>query len=42
MEPRKVIPKKPFVSKEENKRDEEINLTPPDKTGNTEWLKCRC
>ena len=27
MEPRKAIPKKPFVSEEENNREEEINLT---------------
>ena len=29
-EPRKAIPKKTFVSEEENNREEEINLTPED------------
>ena len=28
LEPRKVIPKKPFVSEEENNFEEEINLSP--------------
>ena len=37
MEPRKVIPKKHFVSKEENDCKEEINLTPQDRISNTNW-----
>ena len=39
---KQAIPKGPSVSKEENKHDEEINLTPQDKTDNIDWCKCRC
>ena len=41
MEPRKAIPKKPFVSKENN-CEEEINFTPQDRIGNIDWCKCGC
>ena len=34
MEPRNAIPKKLFVSEEQNNCEEEINLTPLDRTGN--------
>ena len=37
MEPRKCMPKKPFVSKEQNNCEEEINLTPQD--SNIDWCK---
>ena len=37
MEPRKAIPKKHFVSKEENNCKEEIHLTPQDRISNTNW-----
>ena len=37
MEPRKAIPKKHFVSEEEDHCEEEINVTPQDRIGNTEW-----
>ena len=40
MEPRKAIPKKHFVSKEENNCKEEIHLTPQDRISNTDWWKC--
>ena len=42
IEPRKTIPKKHFVWKEDNYWEEEINLTPQDRTGNIDWCKCRC
>ena len=34
VEPRKAIPKKYFVSEEQNNCEEEINLTPKDRIGN--------
>ena len=34
MEPRNAIPKKLFVLEEQNNCEEEINLTPLDRTGN--------
>ena len=37
MEPRKSMPKKPFVSEEQNNYEEEINLTPQD--SNIDWCK---
>ena len=37
MEPRKAIRKKHFVLEEENNCEEEINLTPQDRIGNTDW-----
>ena len=40
MEPCKAIPKKPFVSEEENKCEEEINLTTQERIGNISWCKC--
>ena len=40
MELRKAIPKKLFVSEEENNCQEELNLTPQDKIGNIDWCKC--
>ena len=40
MEPRKVIPEKHFVSEEENNCEEEVNLTPEDRIGNSDWCKC--
>ena len=36
MEPRRAIPKKPFVS------EEEINLKSQDRIGNIDWCKCGC
>ena len=41
MEPCMAIPKKPFVSEEEN-NCEEINLTQKDRIGNINWCKCGC
>ena len=41
MEPRETI-KKTFVSEKENNCEEEINLTPEDRTGNLDWCKCGC
>ena len=38
----KVIPKKPFVSEEENNCKKEINLTSKDKIGNIHWCKNGC
>ena len=40
MEPRKVIPEKHFISEEENNCEEEVNLTPEDRIGNSDWCKC--
>ena len=40
IEPRKDILKKSFVSEEENSCEEEINLTPQDRTDNIDWCKC--
>ena len=40
METRNTIPKKHFVSGEENNCGEEINLAPQDRFGN--WCKCGC
>ena len=37
MEPPKAIPKKLFVSEEENDCKEEINLTLQNKIGNINW-----
>ena len=37
MEPPKAIPKKLFVSEEENNCKEEINLTPQNRIGNIDW-----
>ena len=37
MEPRKSMPKKPFVSEEQNNCEEEINLAPQD--SNIDWCK---
>ena len=37
MEPRKAIRKKHFVLEEQNNCEEEINLTPQDRIGNTDW-----
>ena len=37
MEPPKAIPKKLFVSEEENNCKEEINLTLQNKIGNIDW-----
>ena len=42
MEPYKDIPKKYFALGEENKREQEINLTPLDRIGNIDWRKCGC
>ena len=42
MERRKAIPKKRFVSEEENNGEEEINLTSQDRIDNINWCKCRC
>ena len=43
MESRKDIPKKIFVSEEENNCKEEINLTPQDRIGNIDCkLGCEC
>ena len=42
MEPRQAVPKKHFVSKEENKCEEEINLIRQDRIGNMDWCKCGC
>ena len=42
MEPHKAIPKKHFVSEEENNCEEETNLTPHDRIGNIDWCKCVC
>ena len=39
MEPPRAIPKKHFVSEEEN-NCEKINLTPQDRISNTDWWKC--
>ena len=41
MEPRKAIPKKLFVSEEENNCEEVIISTPRDRIGNMIWCKCR-
>ena len=40
METRKAIPKKHFVSEEENNCEEETNLAPQDRIRN--WCKCGC
>ena len=40
MEPCKVIPKKLFVSKEQNNCEEEISLTPQDRIDDIDWCKC--
>ena len=37
MEPPKAIPKKLFVSEEENNCKEEINLTLQNRIGNIDW-----
>ena len=42
MEPRKAIPKKSFVSEEENNYEEEINLTSQDRIGNIDWCRREC
>ena len=42
MELLNTIPKQHFVSKEENKYEKEINLTPQDRTGNIDCCKCGC
>ena len=42
MECRKAIPKKRFVSEEENNGEEEINLTSQDRIDNINWCRCRC
>ena len=42
MEPRQAIPKKHFISEEENNCEEEINLSPQDRNGNIDWHKCGC
>ena len=42
MEHRKAIPRKHFVSEEENNCEEEINLTPHDRIGNIDLYKCGC
>ena len=39
MEPCNAIPKKHFVSEEENNCQREINLTPQDRIGNIDWCK---
>ena len=39
MEPRRALPKKPFVSKEENNCEEEISLKLQDKIDNIDWCK---
>ena len=40
MEPRMAIPKKHFVSEEENGCEEGINLIPQDRVGNINQCKC--
>ena len=40
MEPCKAIPKKRFVSKEQNNCEEKISLTPQDRSGDIDWCKC--
>ena len=40
MEPRKAIPKKSFVTEEENNCEEEIDLTTQDRIGNIDWCRC--
>ena len=42
MKPRNAIPKKNFVSEEENNCEEEINLTEKDSISNTDWCKYGC
>ena len=42
MESRIAIPKKAFVSEEENYCDEEISFTQQDRIGNINWCKCGC
>ena len=42
MEPHKAIPKKPFLSEEENNGKEQINLTSQDAIRNIDWYKCGC
>ena len=42
VEPCKAIPKKHFVSEEENNCEKEINLIRQDRTGNIDWCKCGC
>ena len=39
MEPHKAIPKKYFVSEEENNCEKEIKLTPQDWISNIDWCK---
>ena len=39
-EPPRAIPKKPFVSEEENNCEDEINLKSQDRIGNIDWCKC--
>ena len=38
----KAIPKKHFVSEEENNCEEESNLIPQNRIGNIDWCKCGC
>ena len=40
MEPRKAIPKTPFVSEEKHNCEEKIYLTPQDRIGNIDRCKC--
>ena len=42
MDPRKAIAKKHFVLEEKNNCEEEINLTPQDRIGNSDCCKCEC
>ena len=42
VEPCKAIPKKHFVSEEENNCEKEINLKRQDRIGNIDWCKCGC
>ena len=42
MKPRQAISINHFVSEEENNCQEEINLTPQNRIGNTDWCKCGC
>ena len=42
MESHTAIPKKHFLSEEENNCEEEINLTPQDGISNIDWCKCQC